>query len=100
MVEKDSIENALAVHDGQQLASIADIQTRIYLVRGVQVMIDRDLAMLYGVENRALRQAVRRNSAKLPEDFLLKLTEEESNGLIASWVSQTVIPSGYCTVHT
>ena len=74
-----------------------EIQSRIYLVRGVQVMIDRDLALLYGVENRALRQAVRRNSEKFPDDFLLKLTDSESNNLITSGVSQTVIPSGYNT---
>ena len=77
--------------------SINEIQARIYLVRGVQVMIDRDLALLYGVENRALRQAVRRNSEKFPDDFLLKLTDSESNNLITNGVSQTVIPSGYNT---
>lgn len=44
-----------------EITSLTEIQARIYLVRGVQVMIDRDLAMLYGLENRALRQAVRRN---------------------------------------
>ena len=74
-----------------------EIQAKIYFVRGDQVMIDRDLALLYGVENRALRQAVRRNSEKFPDDFLLKLTEEESNNLITSGVSQTVIPPGYNT---
>ena len=77
--------------------SLTDIQARIYLVRGVQVMIDRDLALLYGVENRALRQAVRRNSEKFPDDFLLRLTEDECNNLISSGVSQTVIPSSYNT---
>lgn len=66
-----------------QIASLTDIQTRIYLVRGVQVMLDIDLAVLYGVENRSLRQAVRRNIQKFPEDFLLKLTESESNELIS-----------------
>lgn len=74
-----------------------EIQAKIYLVRGVQVMIDRDLALLYGVENRSLRQAVRRNSEKFPDDFLLKLTDNESNNLITSGVSQTVIPLGYNT---
>jgi hypothetical protein len=96
MAKKDIKENALAVQDGQ-LASLTEIQARIYLVRGVQVMIDRDLALLYGVENRSLRQSVRRNIAKFPEDFLLKLTDEEANNLISSGVSQTVIPPGYNT---
>lgn len=80
-----------------QIASLTDIQTRIYLVRGVQVMLDIDLAVLYGVENRSLRQAVRRNIQKFPEDFLLKLTESESNELISRGVSQNVIPQGYNT---
>ena len=77
--------------------SLTEIQARIYMVRGVQVMIDRDLAIMYGVENRALRQAVRRNSEKFPNDFLLRLTDEECNNLISSGVSQTVIPPGYNT---
>lgn len=55
----------------------------IYLVRGVQVMLDIDLAVLYGVENRSLRQVVRRNIEKFPEDFLLKLKESEANDLIS-----------------
>lgn len=63
-------------------------------------MIDRDLALLYGVENRALKQAVRRNPAKFPEDFMLRLSEDESNQLISSGVSQTVIPPDYNTGGT
>ena len=77
--------------------SLTEMQARIYLVRGVQVMIDRDLALLYGVENRSLRQAVRRNSEMFPEVFLLKLIDEESNDMITKGVSQTMIPPGYNT---
>lgn len=80
-----------------QSASLAEIQARIYTVRNVQVIIDRDLALLYGVENRVLKQAVRRNLAKFPEDFMLRLTERETNELISSGVSQIVIPLGYNT---
>ncbi len=76
------------------------IEKRIYTVRGVQVMIDRDLAELYEVENRVLRQAVRRNKEKFPEDFLYKLTEEETNEVILRGVSQSVIPQGYNTGGT
>ena len=72
--------------------SDSGIERRIYVVRGEQVMIDRDLADLYGVENRVLRQAVRRNKEKFPDDFLFKLTEPESNELILRGVSQSVIP--------
>jgi hypothetical protein len=63
-------------------------------------MIDRDLAWLYGVENRALKQAVRRNLDKFPDDFMLRLTENESNQLISCGVSQIVIPPGYNTGGT
>lgn len=82
---------AVVLHDSQS-ASLAEIQARIYTVRNVQVMIDRDLALLYGVENRALKQAVRRNLDKFPDDFMLRLSENESNRLVSSGVSQIVIP--------
>ena len=96
MAKKVIKENAIVVQD-KQLASLTDIQARIYLVRGVQVMLDIDLAVLYGVENRSLRQAVRRNIEKFPEDFLLKLKENEANDVISKGVSQNVIPQGYNT---
>jgi hypothetical protein len=75
----------------QQLTQI-DIQTiqdKIYTIRGVQVMLDRDLALLYQVETRALKQAVKRNIEKFPKDFMFELTNDE----IDSMVSQFVIPS-------
>ena len=71
------------------------IQNRIYEVRGVRVMLDFDLAALYQVETRVLKQAVRRNLDRFPEDFLFRLTSEESNLLIYNGVSQIVIPPGY-----
>lgn len=92
----DIVNKALVVQEGNG-ASLAEIQARIYLVRGVQVMLDIDLAVMYAVENRALRQAVRRNLEKFPEDFLLRLTTEEANELILTGVSQNVIPPGYNT---
>ncbi|UTF49815.1 ORF6N domain-containing protein [Desulfomicrobium sp. ZS1] len=58
-------------------------------MREVQVMLDRDLAILYGVETRALKQAVKRNRARFPGDFMFELTEDE----ISVLVSQSVIPS-------
>ena len=75
----------------------SSIERRIYTVRGEYVMIDRDLVDLYGVKNRSLRQSVRRNMEKFPDDFLFKLKKEEANDVIASGVSQSVIPSGYNT---
>lgn len=77
--------------------SDSSIERRIYTVRGEHVMIDRDLADLYGVENRSLRQSVRRNIEKFPKDFLFRLTKDEANDVIIRGVSQSVIPPGYNT---
>ena len=60
-------------------------------------MKDIDLANIFGIENRSLRQAVRRNIDKFPDDFLFRLREEEANELIINGVSQNVIPRGYKT---
>ena len=68
---------------------IAEVQKLIFTIRGVQVMLDRDLASLYQVETRALKQAVKRNIKRFPADFMFELTNDEINNL----VSQSVIPS-------
>lgn len=60
------------------------IQNKIYKVRGRQVMLDFDLAMLYGVETKFLKRAVRRNHERFPEDFMFEITGKEYNSLIAS----------------
>ena len=65
----------------QELAQIPngelEIRQRIRTIRGVQVMLDRDLAELYGVETKALNQAVKRNADRFPSDFMVQLTKEE-----------------------
>jgi hypothetical protein len=66
-----------------------NLRSLIYHVRGVEVMLDRDLADLYQVETRALKQAVKRNSRRFPEDFMFVLDDSEVEML----VSQSVIPS-------
>lgn len=66
-----------------------NLRSLIYHMRGVEVMLDRDLADLYQVENRALKQAVKRNSRRFPEDFMFVLDDSEVEML----VSQSVIPS-------
>lgn len=53
------------------------VESKIFLIRGKQVMIDRDLAELYGVETRAINQAVKRNLERFPEEFRFQLTSEE-----------------------
>lgn len=55
------------------------IQSKILVIREKKVMLDRDLAILYGVETRALNQAVRRNIRRFPEDFMFQLTKQEVN---------------------
>ena len=65
------------------------IERRIYLIRGHRIMLDRDLADLYQVKTIALRQQVKRNQDRFPEDFMFQLTDEEAGIL----VSQNVIPS-------
>ena len=56
------------------IVPIEQIATKIYFIRGVKVMLDRDLAALYEVETRALKQAVRRNITRFPDDFMFELT--------------------------
>ena len=65
------------------------IAQRIYLIRGTKVMLDRDLAKLYGVKPIALWQQVKRNSNRFPDDFVFRISPEEAEAL----VSQNVIPS-------
>ena len=71
-------------------ADIEVIKNRIYEVRGLRVMLDRDLAELYGVETRVLNQAVKRNINRFPEDFMFQLTAEERDNMS----SQIVMTSG------
>jgi hypothetical protein len=65
------------------------IQKKIFEIRGQKVMLDFDLATLYEVETRALKQAVKRNIERFPDDFMFQLDAKEANHL----VSQSVIPS-------
>ena len=65
------------------------IQDRIYEVRGEKIMLDFDLAQLYGVETRVFNQAVKRNAASFPKDFMFRLTIKEWKNM----TSQTVITS-------
>ncbi len=68
---------------------IKNIQSKIHEIRNQKVMLDFDLAQLYEIENRALKQAVKRNSDRFPDDFMFQLSSKEIDGM----VSQNVIPS-------
>ncbi len=65
------------------------IASSIYLMRGKKVMLDRDLADMYGVKSRRLREQVKRNQSRFPENFMFQLTEKEVDDM----VSQNAIPS-------
>lgn len=62
-------------------ASVQLIERRIYLIRGQKVMIDFDLAELYGVPTKRLNQQVTRNKSRFPEDFMFQLTKQEAESL-------------------
>lgn len=62
------------------------IESNIFIIQGKKVMLDRDLAMLYGVETKALNQAVRRNIVRFPDDFMFQLTKEEAKDLLRSQI--------------
>jgi len=71
------------------------IEKKIYLIRGTNVMLDKDLAELYGVETRVLIQAVKRNIERFPEDFMFQLTKEEFENLRSQIVTSSW--GGYCS---
>ena len=68
------------------IIAIENITGLIYLIRGKKVMLDRDLAQLYGVETKVFKQAVRRNIERFPEDFMFELSKSE----FINWRSQFV----------
>ena len=76
------------------------ITSKIYLMRSVKVMLDTDLAELYGVETKVLKQAVRRNIDRFPEDFMFELTKEEFQNLrshfgTSSWGGRRYLPMAF-----
>lgn len=79
----------------ETLVPIEVIEGKIFLIRGQKVMLDRDLAELYGVETRVLNQAVRRNIDRFPSDFMFSLTRDE-----IMRISQIVISSRHSRSKT
>lgn len=71
----------MAKKDTQVMIPDEVIMSKIYLIRGKKVMLDRDLAALYEVETKQLKRSVRRNITRFPEDFMIELTKEE----LAEW---------------
>src|SRR5665647_3396788 len=73
----------------RELVQVVKIEKRIYTIRGTQVMLDRDLAELYGVKPIRLREQVKRNIDRFPKDFMFQISEDETDFLL----SQNAIPS-------
>ena len=63
--------------DAQSLLSEETISNKIYFIRGQKVMLDSDLALLYGIETKVLKQSVKRNLSRFQEDFMFELTKIE-----------------------
>jgi len=70
-------KNEIAKADSTQLQPLENIENLIHVIRGKQVMLDRDLARLYGVETFRLNEQVKRNLERFPEDFMFQLSKEE-----------------------
>lgn len=76
------------------------IESKILFIRGRKIMLDRDLAMLYGVGTKVLNQAVKRNIARFPGDFMFQLTKDEfvnlkSQFVISSWGGTRKLPYAF-----
>ena len=63
--------------------------SKIYIIRGQKVMLDKDLSELYNVETKALNQSVKRNLGRFPSDFMFQLTEKELNNLRSQIVTSS-----------
>ena len=93
-------ENILEPVNGGNSSPLLPIESLIHVIRDQQVMLDSDLARLYGVETRVLNQAVKRNIERFPEDFMFQLTEEDSQNLksqnvISSWGGSRKLPYAF-----
>ena len=86
--------------DVNELVPIELIVTKILFLRGEKVLLDRDLAELYGVETRVLNQAVTRNKKRFPEDFMFVLTREEITRISQSVTSSKIKYSKRVTAFT
>ena len=69
------------------LVPVERIASKIYVIRHVKVMLDKDLADLYGVETRVLNQAVKRHKKRFPDDFIFQLSKGEYESLISQFVT-------------
>jgi len=90
----------MAEKETDLLLAEQEILKKIYIVRGEKVMLDRDLAALYGVETKVFNQSVKRNAARFPKDFMFTLTDNEWQNLrsqivTSSWGGARYIPNAF-----
>ena len=88
------------VANSDQLPEVIDIKPMIRVIRGQQVMIDRDLALLYGVETKRLNEQVKRNIERFPDDFMFQLSKEDveilkSQNATSSWGGDRRLPYAF-----
>ena len=81
---KEVVTNCDQPNEGEITLSQQDIEKLIITVRGKQVLIDRDLAMIYGVETKVINQAAKRNSRRFPERYRFQLTKDEMMELVTN----------------
>lgn len=85
---------------GTEIVPQQIIESKILIIRGKKVMLDRDLAVLYSVETKMLKRAVKRNIERFPEDFMFQLIKEEFDNLrchfgTSSWGGQRYLPYAF-----
>ena len=93
-------DGSVAKSGNRQLPVENKVESLIQVIRGQQVMLDRDLAELYGVETRRLNEQVKRNIERFPEDFMFQLTSNEFDNLksqiaISSWGGVRKLPYAF-----
>ena len=100
--EKEKIESKASesVANRDQLPEVIDIKPMIRVIRGQQVMLDRDLAQLYGVETKRLNEQVKRNIERFPDDFMFQLSKDDveilkSQNATSSWGGDRRLPYAF-----
>lgn len=85
MTKSEAVQDIQVARSDVMLMSNDDfIKSRIFTIRGVQVVVDRDLAELYGVQTKALNQAVKRNANRFPAEFMFDLAKDEVEELVTN----------------
>ncbi|MFA7092325.1 MAG: ORF6N domain-containing protein, partial [Arcobacteraceae bacterium] len=79
--------------------TVQDIHSKIHTIRGVQVMLDSDLAKLYTIETKTFNQSIRRNIKRFPEDFRFQLNDDEKNELVTKCYQLQNLKHSYINPH-